>query len=104
MLPLGVVVAILIVCALLADLQLVPYRSGQFEGKLEFEALHSVVVEKMSLDFLARADREKAEGLVEAEVVQSFEDYISNDDDIVAELSPTFGLLEIHDQNVRRQR
>jgi nucleoid DNA-binding protein len=63
-----------------------------------------VVVEKTSLHLFARAHRRKAEGLVEAEVVQSVEVYVSNDDDILLESLPTFGLLEIHNQDVRMQK
>jgi hypothetical protein len=69
-----------------------------------FDALLSVVAEKTSLHFFARATRRKAEGLVEAEVVQSLEDYISNDNDILPGSSHNFGLLGMLNQKVRIQK
>jgi hypothetical protein len=116
MLMIGVVVAIVIVCALLADLhpviarlfQLVPYPSRQFQGKLALycalDALLSVLAEKGSLHFFARANRKKAEGLVDPAVVESLADYISNDDDILPESSHNFGILEMLNQNMRMQK
>jgi hypothetical protein len=113
---LGVVVAILIVCALLADLhpaitrifQLVPYPSRQFQGKLALycalDAFLSIFAERASLAFFARSNQKKAEGLVDPLVVESLADYISNDDDILPESSHSFGLLEMLNQNVRMQK
>jgi len=116
MLLVGVIVAGLLICVLLADIhpwirkqfQLVQYPTTSFQLSLALycalDAIICFIGERFLLSFFSRKNRETVKGLVEPSIQADLAGYITNDDDMLPDDLHDFGLMEMMKQNMLMQK
>lgn len=94
--------------AIITGLQLVPFPNRKFQFYLSLycvlDALICILGEKTCMWYFSRAQKDLTKNLVDKDVIDGLEDYMSNDDDILPEESYDFGLMEMLKSNVKMQQ
>lgn len=89
-------------------LQIVEYPTKKFQYTLALycflDAFLCLLFEKVTLKYFQWKNRKDTSRLVNDDIVNSLDDYLSNDDDVLPEESYDFGFMEMMKQNVEMQK